>query len=201
MFVAKRWQAAALAVVVAAFEASLRRRNATIIAICVRTRTAARSAAVLQHPSQVLPLLDLPRRERLEGSPGAPGRRNTTQKGHSGRLLSGPSTRGPAPTLTQTAFAAGLRTRAVTALADRPRNRCSGPRGSPGIAGGTACARVSGQPRGQPRASHHGGDHGRRQPETEVREDAREKTTPARVRSCVEIKLQAPHAIDATSSL
>ncbi len=141
---------------------------------------------MLQHPSQVLPLLDLPRRERLEGSPGAPGSRNTTQKGHSGRLLSGPSTRGPAPTLTQTAFAAGLRTRAVTALADRPRNRCSGPRGSPGIAGGTACARVSGQPRGQPRASHHGGDHGRRQPETEVREDAREKTTPTRVRSCVE---------------
>ena len=199
MFVAKRWQAAALAVVVAAFEASLRRRNATIIAICVRVQQSERRAAAARH--QAAPV----RTSRAASASRAPQAVRAvvtaTQKKRLGRLISGPSTRGPAPTLTQTAFAAGLRTRAGPGLAYGPRNKCSGPRGSPGTAGSSACARVRGQPPGQPRARHHGGDHGRRQPETEVREDAREKTTPARVRSGVEIKLQAPYAIDATSSL
>ena len=139
--------------------------------------------------------------ERLEGSPRSPSSRITTQKGASGSSLVGNPLAATLPSALGRPHLPGLRTARAQALACGPRNRCSGPRGSPGTAGSTACARVRGQPPGQPRARHHGGDHGRRQPETEIREDAREKTTPARVRSCVEIKSQAPHAIDATSSL
>ena len=91
MFVAKRWQAAALAVVVAAFEASLRRRNATIIAICVRVQQL--GAPLLQQGIR-LPLPDFPRRERLEGPPGGPGSRNTTQQGAFAGSLAAPPLEG-----------------------------------------------------------------------------------------------------------
>ena len=39
------------------------------------------SSAVLQQPITVCHGVDFPRRERLEGSPGAPGSRHTTEKG------------------------------------------------------------------------------------------------------------------------
>ena len=63
----KRWQAAALAVVVALFEASLRRRNATI-AIDGRVQQLG-APRLLQQTSQVLPCADFRRRERAGGPP------------------------------------------------------------------------------------------------------------------------------------
>ena len=181
------------------------------------------SSAVLQQPITVCHGVDFPRRERLEGSPGAPGSRNGNTKRGFRAGSSRPATLARWATLACDRICRGLGGSApprdleivapdraearepLAALARVGKGSLLGSlyarrwdaRGPPPAPPGDV---VEADPPAGRVARRHGRHHGRRQPEAQVREDAREEAAPARVRSCVEIKSQAPHAIDATSS-
>ena len=181
MFVSKRLLAAALAVVVAAFEASLRRRNATIIAICVRVQqlgaprccSTITSAALAGLPAERAPR-GLPRRSGesycFVKTGLGPGLISGSLYNFSAQSSALPGLRGREAEgcgLTDLEIVVWDRAPAWEPLATaQPRTGNTQPRRAACARGGSLRARVRGA------AGDHGRHHGRRQPQAQVREDA-----------------------------